>query len=264
MRRSRKPVWAVSSIEGSNPSLSAKPDHFPRVSGENRAAEEPVRRRTRPSGRLSERHRKLLRSMVGRPGRATFLPNRTSSPSAALRPPMSEGRHRQRRDLAKPRLNDWFKCPAAADGRCVRHGRLRAYWRAEFHREHPGGGVSDGGQPQPLPHRIDDRFEETGMPTAVVRRLAMSHVAIAAALALEDVSVGERLVAFSLASFANREHRAWPSTPVAAAPWMVGAGEIAPRPLLIRRRYPVCRVGGGSGAGGWGRDRVRAWLAGDC
>jgi hypothetical protein len=38
----------------------------------------------------------------------------------------------------------------------------------------------------------------------------MSHVAIAAALALEDVSAGERLTAFSLASFANREHRAFP------------------------------------------------------
>jgi hypothetical protein len=45
----------------------------------------------------------------------------------------------------------------------------------------------------------------------------VSHVAIAAALALEDVSAGERLAAFSLASFANREHRAWPSTRVAAA-----------------------------------------------
>src|SRR2546430_17578356 len=29
MRRSRKPVWAVSSIEGSNPSLSAKQGVFP-------------------------------------------------------------------------------------------------------------------------------------------------------------------------------------------------------------------------------------------
>jgi hypothetical protein len=45
----------------------------------------------------------------------------------------------------------------------------------------------------------------------------MSHVAIAAALALEDVSAGERLTAFSLASFANREHRAFPGTRVAAA-----------------------------------------------
>jgi hypothetical protein len=44
----------------------------------------------------------------------------------------------------------------------------------------------------------------------------MSHVAIVAALALEDVSAGERLAAFSLASFANREHRAWPGTRIAS------------------------------------------------
>ena len=45
----------------------------------------------------------------------------------------------------------------------------------------------------------------------------MSHRAIAAALALEDVSGGERLAAFSLASFADREQRAWPGTRLAAA-----------------------------------------------
>jgi hypothetical protein len=45
----------------------------------------------------------------------------------------------------------------------------------------------------------------------------MSHAAIAAALAFEDVSAGERLAAFALASFANREHRAWPGSLVAAA-----------------------------------------------
>ena len=46
----------------------------------------------------------------------------------------------------------------------------------------------------------------------------MSHTAIAAALALPcDLSSGERLAAFSLASFANREGRCWPGTPAAAA-----------------------------------------------
>ena len=45
----------------------------------------------------------------------------------------------------------------------------------------------------------------------------MSVPAIAAALAREDLSAGERLVTFSLASFANRENRAWPGTPAAAA-----------------------------------------------
>ncbi len=58
----------------------------------------------------------------------------------------------------------------------------------------------------------------------------MSHVAIAAALALEDVSAGERLVAFSLASFANREHHAWPGTRIAT----VRAG-------LSRSRYLAAR-----------------------
>jgi hypothetical protein len=45
----------------------------------------------------------------------------------------------------------------------------------------------------------------------------MSVTAIAAALAREDLSAGERLVAFSLASFADRGNRAWPGAPAAAA-----------------------------------------------
>ena len=45
----------------------------------------------------------------------------------------------------------------------------------------------------------------------------MSRQAIAAALAREDLSGGERLVAFSLASFAGRDGRAWPGAPAAAA-----------------------------------------------
>jgi hypothetical protein len=44
----------------------------------------------------------------------------------------------------------------------------------------------------------------------------MSHQAIAAALAQADLSVGERLVAFSLASFADRDNLARPGTTVAA------------------------------------------------
>jgi hypothetical protein len=44
----------------------------------------------------------------------------------------------------------------------------------------------------------------------------MSREAIAAALRREDLSCGERLVAFSLASFADREDRARPGTPAAA------------------------------------------------
>jgi DnaA N-terminal domain len=45
----------------------------------------------------------------------------------------------------------------------------------------------------------------------------MGRDAIAAALAREDLSCGERLVALSLASFADRENRARPGTPAAAA-----------------------------------------------
>ena len=60
----------------------------------------------------------------------------------------------------------------------------------------------------------------------------MSRAAIAAALALENVSAGERLAAFSLASFANSDHRAWPGTRIAA----VRAG-------LSRSQYLAARNG---------------------
>lgn len=64
----------------------------------------------------------------------------------------------------------------------------------------------------------------------------MSHVAIAAALALSDVSAGERMAAFSLASFANREHRAWPGTRVAAARAGLSRSQyLAARDGLVRR-----------------------------
>jgi hypothetical protein len=68
----------------------------------------------------------------------------------------------------------------------------------------------------------------------------VSHVAIAAALALSDVSAGERMAAFSLASFANREHRAWPGTRVAAA-----------RAGLSRSQYFSPHATGSCGAGWW-------------
>jgi hypothetical protein len=45
----------------------------------------------------------------------------------------------------------------------------------------------------------------------------MSRQAIAAALAREDLASGERLVAFSLASVASRDARAWPGAPAGAA-----------------------------------------------
>ena len=77
----------------------------------------------------------------------------------------------------------------------------------------------------------------------------MSHVAIAAALALDDVSAGERLAAFSLASYANREHRAWPGTSSAAARAGLSRSQyLAARDALQRRGLIVVEdAGGGRG-----------------
>jgi len=58
----------------------------------------------------------------------------------------------------------------------------------------------------------------------------MSRRAIAAALARDDLASGERLVAFSLASFAGRDNRAWP-----------GALAAASRAGLSRSRYVQTR-----------------------
>jgi hypothetical protein len=58
----------------------------------------------------------------------------------------------------------------------------------------------------------------------------MSRQAIAAVLAREDLVSGERLAAFSLASFASRENRAWP-----------GAAAAALRAGLSRSRYLQAR-----------------------
>jgi hypothetical protein len=58
----------------------------------------------------------------------------------------------------------------------------------------------------------------------------MSRDAIAAVLARDDLACGDRLAAFSLASFAGREHRAWP-----------GAASAAQRAGLSRSRYLQAR-----------------------
>lgn len=60
----------------------------------------------------------------------------------------------------------------------------------------------------------------------------MSHAAVAAVLARHDLSAGERLVAWSLASFANRDQWAWPGIPAATA-----------RAGLSRSRYLELRDG---------------------
>jgi hypothetical protein len=68
---------------------------------------------------------------------------------------------------------------------------------------------------------------------------AMSHRAIAASLALTGLSTGERLVVFALASYANREQRAWPGTRLAAAraglgksQYLAGLGALVERGLV--------------------------------
>ena len=60
----------------------------------------------------------------------------------------------------------------------------------------------------------------------------MSHAAVAAVLARHELSAGERLVAWSLASFANREQLAWPGIPSAA----VRAGLSRSRYLEVREQ----------------------------
>lgn len=84
----------------------------------------------------------------------------------------------------------------------------------------------------------------------------MSHSAIAAALALPaDLSSGERLAAFSLASFADREGRARPGTPAAAArAGLAHSAYLQARDRLVRRGLVVVEVA----ATGRGRASVLA------
>jgi hypothetical protein len=121
-------------------------------------------------------------------------------------------------------------------------------------------GVGDGFQPHQTPRRCPGRdrsgkrrhgrrSRDTGFVRACDRRGALSHAAIAAVLRLEGVGAGERLAAFSLASFANREHRAWPGTRVAAARAGLSRSQyLAARDRLARRGLvEVDQPGGGRG-----------------
>jgi hypothetical protein len=68
----------------------------------------------------------------------------------------------------------------------------------------------------------------------------MSREAIAAALAREDLSCGERLAAFSLASFADHENHARPGTPAAAGRAGLGRSRyLDARDQLVRRGLVV-------------------------
>jgi hypothetical protein len=84
--------------------------------------------------------------------------------------------------------------------------------------------------------RIDSADTALFCVRDVLGSAAMSHQAIAAALAREDLSSGERLVAFSLASFADRESRARPGTAAAAGrAGLSGSGFLEARDRLVRR-----------------------------
>lgn len=77
----------------------------------------------------------------------------------------------------------------------------------------------------------------------------MSYRTIAAALALEDVSIGERLVAFSLASYADAEHQTFVGNPVAATRAGLSRSHYhaARDQLLGRGLISVAAEGGGRG-----------------
>jgi hypothetical protein len=66
--------------------------------------------------------------------------------------------------------------------------------------------------------------------------VAVSHAAIAAVLARDELTAGERQVAWSLASFANREQLAWPGIAAAAARAGLGRSRyLHAREQLVRR-----------------------------
>ncbi|MDQ6806756.1 MAG: hypothetical protein M3065_17755 [Actinomycetota bacterium] len=77
----------------------------------------------------------------------------------------------------------------------------------------------------------------------------MSYRTIAAALALDSVTAGERLVAFSLASFADGEHQAFPGDATAAARAGLSSSRyLAARKQLVGRGLvTVAGIGGGRG-----------------
>ncbi len=103
----------------------------------------------------------------------------------------------------------------------------------------------------------------------------MSYRTIAAALALEDVSVGERLVAFSLASFADPEHQTFVGNTAAAARAGLSRSQYlaARERLQTRGLISVAAGGGGRGRsatltlafadrGPWREERVNPQLFG--
>ena len=78
---------------------------------------------------------------------------------------------------------------------------------------------------------------------------SVSHTAIAAVLARTDLSMGERLVALSLASFANRDERAFPGNAAAAARAGLGRSRYleAREQLVARGLVAIEEAGRGRG-----------------
>ena len=113
------------------------------------------------------------------------------------------------------------------------------------------------------------------VPRLVFVGLGMSYRTIAAALALEDVSIGERLVAFSLASYADSEHQTFVGNPAAATRAGLSRSQyLAAREQLVGRGLAaVAAEGGGRGRsstltlgfaqrGPWREERINPQLFG--
>ncbi|HEY3771575.1 MAG TPA: helix-turn-helix domain-containing protein, partial [Solirubrobacteraceae bacterium] len=110
-------------------------------------------------------------------------------------------------------------------------------------------GVGDGLQP---PHLFEEAPRYAGLRAwssglLVLKGSTMSHRAIAASLTLTGLSTGERLVVFALASFANREQRAWPGTRLAATRAGLSKSQYLAglRALADRRLVEIEESGGG-------------------
>jgi hypothetical protein len=148
----------------------------------------------------------------------------------------------------------------------------------------PVTGAGDGLQP-PQTNRLQKRLsirvrypERAGrIAVAVVVRLELqlSYLTIAAALALEEVSIGERLVGFSLASYADAEHQTFVGNPTAATRAGLSRSQyLAAREQLERRGLISVAVdGGGRGrsstltldfatCGPWREERINPQLFG--
>ena len=149
------------------------------------------------------------------------------------------------------------QCTSPLDGTQGGGGNLRASSVADGHRERPH---RRRWRWHSATQNTDPRRASTRRVRPLVQRPLwaggatlrhegwgrVSHAAIAAVLAMSEATVGERLTAFSLASFASREQRAWPSTRVAAARAGLSRSQyLAARDGLARRGLVIVEAPGG-------------------